>query len=325
MGLPPLLTALLTLGLVTASPGWARDLGALEQRATAGDPKAALALGLAYDGGDGTPASLDLAYRWYVEAALAGEASAQFNVAIFLDSGRGVTRDPKAAALWYGRAAARGHLRARYNLAQLYDLGEGVPKNPVMAARWYATVAGELPAARERIAALQPAIRASDGGVLEAPAPMADVPFIEPRDRSAQVELVWTMPSQPPDSRTFIEVVRLDRGAPKPVVARFEERSATLLELPPGPAAYGWRVTAVDPRRERYAPGPWQGFSVGGARPVTRTDLTVRLASLPPPAPLAGLEPVAVPSAPLRVTIGAPRPPAPSGLVTPIAASRTPF
>ncbi len=276
--------------------GTALDVWALEQRARSGDAQAALALALVYDGGDGVPADPARAYRWYLEAALAGNPSAQFNVAVFLDAGRAVPPDLEAAALWYGRAAAHGHARAAFNLALLYASGEGVPRNPALAASWNAAVQDTLPAARDRVRALRRI--AADGAQpldLTAPQPMMDVPFLVPRGAGWTVALVWRLPPQPPGARVLLDVARIDAAGPRRLVERFEDVSATLLELPGAAATYVWRVHAVDPSGARYAASPWRSFSVGERVPRGMPALEAALAQLPPPDAIAGFLP-AVPA-----------------------------
>lgn len=117
--------------------------------ALAGDPQAALYLGVMYDTGQGVGQDYGQALAWYQRAAEAGSASGMFNVGVMYDAGRGVARDPAEAARWYARAAAKGYGRAEYNLALLYQSGLGVQRDPGRARQLFQS------AARHGIAAAQ--------------------------------------------------------------------------------------------------------------------------------------------------------------------------
>ena len=123
--------------------------------AAAGDPAAALYLGVAYDTGEGVAQDYGQALQWYRRAAEGGSAVAMFNVAVMYDAGRGVPADAAAAAQWYGQAAARGLGRAEYNLGLLTEAGTGVPRDRVRAIALFRAAAGHgISAARLHLASL---------------------------------------------------------------------------------------------------------------------------------------------------------------------------
>ena len=176
---PTLLTVLLVLLPLTAAAQVAADDAQravidLQQRANAGDPEAQVALGNAYESGQGVTESVTEAARWYERAASSGhvgaqlnlatmyldgqgvrrntalaarwfraaadrgDAVAQFNLGVLLETGApGVTRDLAAAANWYGKAADQGLYLAQYRLGVLYEQGRGVTRNTRAAAAWY--------------------------------------------------------------------------------------------------------------------------------------------------------------------------------------------
>ena len=139
-----------------------------QEAAGAGDFKAALYLGVAYDTGFGVAQDYRQALDWYQRAAEAGSVVGAFNAGIMYDAGRGVAQDPAKAAEWYQRAAAQGFGRAEYNLALMSEAGSGVPKDRARAIQLYkAAAAHGVPAARLHLAQL--GIRAASAGVVRHP------------------------------------------------------------------------------------------------------------------------------------------------------------
>jgi localization factor PodJL len=122
-------------------PGGGTAIERLTSKANAGDPKAALVLGLKYADGDGIPASDPEAVRWLEKAAQAGEAVAQYRLGTLYEKGRGVAVDPKQAASWYAQSAKLGNRKAMHNLAVAYADGAGIEKNFAEAARWFKSAA----------------------------------------------------------------------------------------------------------------------------------------------------------------------------------------
>jgi localization factor PodJL len=115
----------------------------LMAKANAGDPKAAMSLGLKYADGDGVPANDAKAFGWLEIAAEAGEPVAQYRLGTLYERGRGIPADMRQALHWYGEAAKRGNRRAMHNLAVVYAGGTGAERNFPEALRWF-TDAAEL-------------------------------------------------------------------------------------------------------------------------------------------------------------------------------------
>ena len=147
--------------------------------AKAGNPKAALIVGLKFLNGDGVVVDVPTAAHWLGVAARGNEPLAQYWLATLYERGRGVPKDNAKAAQWYEPAAKAGNAKAMYrlgvayvegwngepdygvaadwftkaanfgvidaqfNLAVLYERGEGVPQNFTNAFKWYAIAAAQ--------------------------------------------------------------------------------------------------------------------------------------------------------------------------------------
>jgi localization factor PodJL len=116
-------------------------LGDLVTKASGGDTKAAMALGLKYANGDGVEVDDNQAAHWLQQAAQGGEAVAQYRLGTFYERGRGFAADPRQALRWYEEAAKRGNRRAMHNLAVVYADGAGTEKDFPEAARWFRAAA----------------------------------------------------------------------------------------------------------------------------------------------------------------------------------------
>jgi uncharacterized protein len=135
--------ALLSASAVAQTPGseatpakLGRRLAELKKKALAGDTKAQLRLGIAYEFGEGVSRNVDEAAHWYRISADRGDPVAQTNLAYLYENGGDGFRDPAEAAKWYMRAAVSGFARAEFNLGTLYLQGTGVERNDEEAAHW---------------------------------------------------------------------------------------------------------------------------------------------------------------------------------------------
>ncbi len=130
--LTPILTACLLLGAIAARGADFADgaqafdggdyQGAFEtwrMLAETGDGEAQLALAGLYRFGQGIPADMAQAARWYQAAARAAVPIAMVNLAEMQAAGLGVARDPVAALAWMSLAAARGQAWAKAAAARL--------------------------------------------------------------------------------------------------------------------------------------------------------------------------------------------------------------
>ena len=111
-------------------------IDALSKRAQAGDTRAQLQMGLAYEFGDGVAKDADKAMHWYRIAADRGDPVAQTDLGYFYETGANGPKDPAEAAKWYMRAALAGLTRAKFNLGVLYLTGAGVQHSEIEAAHW---------------------------------------------------------------------------------------------------------------------------------------------------------------------------------------------
>ena len=113
------------------------DVAQLQTKGAAGDASAQLALGRAYQDGNGVPQNDELAAKWYRKAADQGNAQAQNNLGTMYRSGSGVERNKEEAVNWYRKAAKQGYASATFNLATAYYNGDGVPSDMFRAYDWF--------------------------------------------------------------------------------------------------------------------------------------------------------------------------------------------
>ena len=108
------------------------------QLAKAGDAEAKMAVGQAFELGQGVNASAVDAAKWYREAALAGNLDAQFRLARLVNSGAKGLKADKAATLKLLQAAAqKGHAPSQNLFGTMLENGDGVPKDLKAAASWF--------------------------------------------------------------------------------------------------------------------------------------------------------------------------------------------
>ena len=119
------------------------QLSALNKKALAGDTKAQLRMGLAFEFGQGVAKNLDRAMHWYHLAADRGDPIAQTDLGYLYETGGSGPKDPAEAAKWYLRAAVSGLTRAKFNLGVLFLTGAGVQKSDEEAAHWIGEAADD--------------------------------------------------------------------------------------------------------------------------------------------------------------------------------------
>jgi hypothetical protein len=117
----------------------AADLPRLKASAEAGDPRAQVLLGLAYEfGSAGLTREVGEALSWFMKAAEQGIAWAEAWAADFYFNGSGGTpRDLSKALALYTSAANRGEGRAAFFVGQMYFYGDGVAIGFEQAAGWF--------------------------------------------------------------------------------------------------------------------------------------------------------------------------------------------
>jgi TPR repeat protein len=108
----------------------------LNKKALAGDTKAQLRLGIAFEFGQGVGKNVGEAMHWYRVAADRGDPVAQTNLGYLYETSGNGLENLAEAAKWYMRAAVSGFARAEFNLGILYLQGTGVERSDEEAAHW---------------------------------------------------------------------------------------------------------------------------------------------------------------------------------------------
>jgi localization factor PodJL len=119
----------------------AATLGVLQEKAQAGDIKAARDIGLKYLAGDHVAVNEEEAARWLLRASYRGEAGAEYWLGTLYSRGRGVPADPFQANHWYGASAKQGNANAMHRLGIANFEGLGTENNPVEAVHWFTEAA----------------------------------------------------------------------------------------------------------------------------------------------------------------------------------------
>jgi TPR repeat protein len=114
----------------------AKEIPAIEQKATAGDAQAQLLLGMLSAMGCGiVPRDHAKSLFWYHKAADQGSSMALNQIGIYYDRLAG--HDKAEAFKWYRKAAEHKDAVAQYNVGSMYQSGEGVEQDGLEAAAWY--------------------------------------------------------------------------------------------------------------------------------------------------------------------------------------------
>lgn len=113
------------------------DISHLQAKAEGGDAAAQLALGVAYDEGNGVLQSDALAAKWFRKAADQGNAEAQNALGVMYRVGLGVERNKEEALKWYRKAARQKNANAMFNLGAAYYNGDGVAIDDSAAYAWF--------------------------------------------------------------------------------------------------------------------------------------------------------------------------------------------
>jgi uncharacterized protein len=113
------------------------EVAQLGSKAEAGDADAQLALGRAYQDGNGVPQNDELAVKWYRKAAEHGNATAQNDLGIMYRNGNGVEKSKGEALIWYRKAARQGYGNAMFNLGAAYYNGDGVAIDDSISYAWF--------------------------------------------------------------------------------------------------------------------------------------------------------------------------------------------
>jgi TPR repeat protein len=142
----------------------AQDFAALKARAEAGDIVAEVAVGNAYDSGQGVTANQNEAIAWYQKAAEHGNAEAQNSLGVKYRLGEGVPKDLDIAVQWYRAAAKNGNPNAMFNLGaagamyrlgNLYLKGSAGAQDKLEAYSLFWLASETSPAAKQQLELLQ--------------------------------------------------------------------------------------------------------------------------------------------------------------------------
>ena len=121
-----------------------KETAALYQKASDGDAKSQLELGLRYLTGRGVAIEDAVQARnWFVKSADQGNATAQFWLGEMYSVGWGIPEDKARAAIWYRKAADQGLATAQYDLGNMYETGTGVSLNHKEAVTWIRKAANQ--------------------------------------------------------------------------------------------------------------------------------------------------------------------------------------
>ncbi len=121
----------------TSSKLSSAEVAQLRPKAEIGDAGAQLALGRAYQDGNGVPQNDELAARWYRKAAEQGNAVAQNNLGVMYRAGSGVEKSKEEALKWYRKAARQGYASAIFNLGAAYYNGDGGAVDDSRSYAWF--------------------------------------------------------------------------------------------------------------------------------------------------------------------------------------------
>jgi len=100
-------------------------------------------LGTLYEKGLSVKKDVDIARRYYMQAAERGNAKAMHNLAVLDADGGGNGANYKNASLWFRKAADRGIADSQFNLGILYARGIGVEQNLAESFKWFSLAAAQ--------------------------------------------------------------------------------------------------------------------------------------------------------------------------------------
>ena len=105
-----------------------------------------------YEKGLSVKKDVDIARRYYMQAAERGNAKAMHNLAVLDADGGGKGANYKSAAQWFRKAADRGVADSQFNLGILYARGIGVEQNLAESFKWFSLAAaqGDADSVRKR-------------------------------------------------------------------------------------------------------------------------------------------------------------------------------
>ena len=99
--------------------------------------------GTFYEKGLSVKKDVDIARRYYLQAAERGNAKAMHNLAVLDADGGGKGANYKSASQWFRKAADRGVADSQFNLGILYARGIGVEQNLAESFKWFSLAAAQ--------------------------------------------------------------------------------------------------------------------------------------------------------------------------------------
>jgi localization factor PodJL len=100
-------------------------------------------IGTLYEKGLSVKKDLDIARRYYGQAADRGNAKAMHNLAVLDADGGNKGANYKSASQWFRKAADRGVADSQFNLGILYARGIGVEQNLAESFKWFSLAAAQ--------------------------------------------------------------------------------------------------------------------------------------------------------------------------------------
>lgn len=134
----------------------------LERRASEGDLRAALSLGMRYRDGNGVARDYEKALKWYRQSADANDPQGLDNVGYMYLRGWGIQQNSETAVEFFKAGAEGGNPQAAYNWGECYFSGQGVTQNYARAMEiWEEAAAAGYQGAKWRLAMMY---AAGEGG-----------------------------------------------------------------------------------------------------------------------------------------------------------------
>jgi len=100
-------------------------------------------LGTLYEKGLSVKKDVEIARRYYLQAAERGNGKAMHNLTVLDADGGGKGANYRNASQWFRKAADRGVADSQFNLGILYARGIGVEQNLAESFKWFSLAAAQ--------------------------------------------------------------------------------------------------------------------------------------------------------------------------------------
>jgi len=101
------------------------------------DPLAQMCVAVCYEIGTGVPKNAEKAFEWFYKARLNNVCDALYKLGMCHEDGVGTSQDHVKAFECYSQAAEHGDAIAQNNVGVYYDRGTGVKRSAELAVYWY--------------------------------------------------------------------------------------------------------------------------------------------------------------------------------------------